>query len=573
MTGQGGWPMTVVLDHDGEPFFAGTYFPDRARGGHAGVPAGARGASPRPGRDPARRRTPGGRGPARRTCRPDVGCRPATPTPSTPPCSTRRGRARCAGLRRATARRVRRRARSSRRRWCSSCCCGTRARTGDPGRAGDGRRDAARRWPAAASTTSSAAASRATPSTGRGWCRTSRRCSTTTRSCSASTPLVAARRRWASGSPRETADFLLRELRHRRGRLRRPRSTPTPRASRARFYVWTPAQLRRGARRATTARGPPTLLEVTAAGTFEHGASTLQLLARPADRRRGRLADVRGRLLAARARAGPAGPRRQGGRRLERAGDRRARRRRRAARTRGPRRRRGRRGHAARRPAPATRRAAAPGLPRRRRRPAPRRARGPRLRGARLPGAAPAPPATRPGWTGRGPARPRARAVPRRGRRLLRHRRRRRGAGRPAARPVRQRQPVGHVGAGARAAGRAALTGEGRYRRGRRGGAAAPSRALAAQAPRFAGWSLAAAEAVAAGPLEVAVVGPAGTGARRAGAGRAVARPGVTVVVVAAGPTADIAAARRPRAGRRRAPRRTSAAGWSASGRSRPSPS
>jgi hypothetical protein len=33
MTGQGGWPMTVVLDHDGSPFFAGTYFPNRPRGG------------------------------------------------------------------------------------------------------------------------------------------------------------------------------------------------------------------------------------------------------------------------------------------------------------------------------------------------------------------------------------------------------------------------------------------------------------------------------------------------------------------------------------------------------------
>ena len=33
MTGQGGWPMTVVLNHDGEPFFAGTYFPDRPRHG------------------------------------------------------------------------------------------------------------------------------------------------------------------------------------------------------------------------------------------------------------------------------------------------------------------------------------------------------------------------------------------------------------------------------------------------------------------------------------------------------------------------------------------------------------
>ena len=33
MTGHGGWPMTCVLDHDGTPFFAGTYFPDRPRHG------------------------------------------------------------------------------------------------------------------------------------------------------------------------------------------------------------------------------------------------------------------------------------------------------------------------------------------------------------------------------------------------------------------------------------------------------------------------------------------------------------------------------------------------------------
>ena len=32
-TGQGGWPMTCVLDHEGRPFFAGTYFPDRPRHG------------------------------------------------------------------------------------------------------------------------------------------------------------------------------------------------------------------------------------------------------------------------------------------------------------------------------------------------------------------------------------------------------------------------------------------------------------------------------------------------------------------------------------------------------------
>jgi uncharacterized protein YyaL (SSP411 family) len=32
-TGHGGWPMTCVLDHDGRPFFAGTYFPDLPRHG------------------------------------------------------------------------------------------------------------------------------------------------------------------------------------------------------------------------------------------------------------------------------------------------------------------------------------------------------------------------------------------------------------------------------------------------------------------------------------------------------------------------------------------------------------
>ncbi len=35
MTGQGGWPMTVWLDHDGRPFFAGTYFPKDQRHGMA----------------------------------------------------------------------------------------------------------------------------------------------------------------------------------------------------------------------------------------------------------------------------------------------------------------------------------------------------------------------------------------------------------------------------------------------------------------------------------------------------------------------------------------------------------
>jgi uncharacterized protein YyaL (SSP411 family) len=38
LTGQGGWPMTVFLDPDGRPFFAGTYFPRSRRGGMISFP-------------------------------------------------------------------------------------------------------------------------------------------------------------------------------------------------------------------------------------------------------------------------------------------------------------------------------------------------------------------------------------------------------------------------------------------------------------------------------------------------------------------------------------------------------
>ncbi|HEX2152637.1 MAG TPA: thioredoxin domain-containing protein [Acidimicrobiia bacterium] len=36
MTGHGGWPMTVFVDHDGSPFFTGTYFPPADRQGMPG---------------------------------------------------------------------------------------------------------------------------------------------------------------------------------------------------------------------------------------------------------------------------------------------------------------------------------------------------------------------------------------------------------------------------------------------------------------------------------------------------------------------------------------------------------
>jgi hypothetical protein len=37
LTGSGGWPMTVIMDYTGKPFFAGTYFPKRSRYGMPGL--------------------------------------------------------------------------------------------------------------------------------------------------------------------------------------------------------------------------------------------------------------------------------------------------------------------------------------------------------------------------------------------------------------------------------------------------------------------------------------------------------------------------------------------------------
>ena len=54
-TGQGGWPMTVFLTPDAEPFYFGTYFPPDAPQRHARLPAGTGGG-------PRRLDRPAGRG-------------------------------------------------------------------------------------------------------------------------------------------------------------------------------------------------------------------------------------------------------------------------------------------------------------------------------------------------------------------------------------------------------------------------------------------------------------------------------------------------------------------------------
>ena len=118
----------------------------------------------------------------------------------------------------------------------------------------------------------------------------------------------------ATGSPlgrriaEETAEFLLRELGTEQGAfasaLDADSLDDSGRAVEGAYYVWTPVQLRE-VLGDDDGEWAAALLSVTAGGTFEHGASTLQLRADPDDPER--WARVRERLLAARAdRARPA---------------------------------------------------------------------------------------------------------------------------------------------------------------------------------------------------------------------------------------------------------------------------
>jgi len=73
----------------------------------------------------------------------------------------------------------------------------------------------------------------------------------------------------------ETADFLLRELRTAEGGFASALDADTEGAE-GKYYVWTPAELE-AALGADDARWVAELSDVTPAGTFEHGASVLQL--------------------------------------------------------------------------------------------------------------------------------------------------------------------------------------------------------------------------------------------------------------------------------------------------------
>ena len=180
LTGHGGWPMSVWLTPDGQPFFGGTYFPprDHARGGMRGFLPVLEEISAVYGGEPERV----AQATESLTAAVRAALAPARPTRRRPSpasrWSTRRCRAGCASSTRSTA-----------------ACAGApkfpssmpvrlllrhHRRTGDPRSLdaavrtldGHGRRRHPRPARAAAST--------ATRPTSGGWCPTSRRCSTTT---------------------------------------------------------------------------------------------------------------------------------------------------------------------------------------------------------------------------------------------------------------------------------------------------------------------------------------------------------------------------------------------------------
>ena len=96
----------------------------------------------------------------------------------------------------------------------------------------------------------------------------------------------------------ETCDWLIAELGTSEGGFAAALDADSDGAEGA-FYVWTPAELT-AALGAEDGRFAAGVFGVTATGTFEHGASVLQLRADPAGHER--FATVRSRLLAARAR-------------------------------------------------------------------------------------------------------------------------------------------------------------------------------------------------------------------------------------------------------------------------------
>jgi uncharacterized protein len=292
MTGQGGWPMTVVLTPDGEPFFAGTYFPDRPRQGQpafrqvlealsdawanrreevatvaADVSQHLRQQVALSGEEPLDEDLLAG---AVRLLAGDFDAAAGGfgGAPKFPPSMVLEFLLRHA------------------------------ARTGAPN--ASGMADRTLRAMARGGIFDQLGGGFARYSVDRGWVVPHFE-----KMLYDNAQLLGVYARWwrQSGDPlaervaRQTADFLLAELRTDQGGFASALDADSEGVE-GRFYVWTPAQLDEVLGEEDGAWAAR-LLQVTEAGTFEHGASTLQLLADPDDPERWE--SVRTRLLAARA--------------------------------------------------------------------------------------------------------------------------------------------------------------------------------------------------------------------------------------------------------------------------------
>jgi uncharacterized protein YyaL (SSP411 family) len=286
MTGHGGWPMTVVLDHEGSPFFAGTYFPEQARGGMPAfrqvLEAVTQAWTARP--DDVRRVAADLREHLQRsvvsTSAPvDAAVLEAAVTrlatdfderhagfggaPKFPPSMVLEQLLRHAH-----------RTGDQRARRMLDATCAAMARGGMYDQLGGGfaRYAVDREW--------------VVPHF--------------EKMLYDNALLLGVYARW--GTPlglrvaTETADFLVRELGTAEGGFAAALDADSE-GEEGRFYVWTPAQLREVLGE-DDGRWAASLLEVTEGGTFEHGSSTCQLLADPDDP--GRWDDVRRRLMTAR---------------------------------------------------------------------------------------------------------------------------------------------------------------------------------------------------------------------------------------------------------------------------------
>jgi uncharacterized protein len=291
MTGQGGWPMTVLLTPDGEPFFAGTYFPDRPRHGQ-----------------PAFRQVLEALSDAWRNRRDEV-----TTVASDVSGHLRQevvasgGQPLDEALLDAAVTSLARDFDATSAGFGSSpkfppsmvleFLLRHAARTGSPN--ASGMADRTLRAMARGGLYDQLGGGFARYSVDRDWVVPHFE-----KMLYDNAQLLGVYARWwrQSGDPlgarvaRETAEFLLRELRTDEGGFASALDADSE-GEEGRFYVWTPAQLTDvlGAEDGRWAAG---LLSVTDEGSFEHGSSTLQLLTDPDDERR--WASVRERLLAAR---------------------------------------------------------------------------------------------------------------------------------------------------------------------------------------------------------------------------------------------------------------------------------